>query len=28
MMTMPGPPKKPAAGTIDFDEAGNIVGLF
>ena len=28
IMTMPGLPKKPAAETIDLDEAGNVVGLF
>ncbi len=28
IMTMPGLPKKPAAETIDFDNAGNVVGLF
>ncbi len=28
IMTMPGLPKKPSAETIDFDDAGNIKGLF
>jgi len=28
IMTMPGLPKKPAAETIDIDEAGQVVGLF
>ncbi len=28
IMTMPGLPKKPAAYSIDVDEAGNITGLF
>jgi formate--tetrahydrofolate ligase len=28
IVTMPGLPKKPAAETIDLDEAGNVVGLF
>jgi len=27
-MTMPGLPKKPAALEIDFDDEGNITGLF
>ena len=28
IMTMPGLPKKPSAELIDFDEAGQIKGLF
>ncbi len=28
IMTMPGLPKKPSAEAIDFDDAGNIKGLF
>jgi formate--tetrahydrofolate ligase len=28
IMTMPGLPKQPAAELIDFDDEGNIVGLF
>ncbi len=28
IMTMPGLPKKPAAESIDLDDAGNVVGLF
>ena len=28
IMTMPGLPKVPAAESIDFDEIGNIVGIF
>ena len=28
IMTMPGLPKKPAAYSIDIDDAGNITGLF
>lgn len=28
IMTMPGLPKKPAAESIDVDQAGNISGLF
>ena len=28
MRTMPGLPSKPAGNTVDFDEDGNVVGLF
>jgi formate--tetrahydrofolate ligase len=28
VMTMPGLPRKPSAEAIDFDEAGQTVGLF
>ena len=28
VLTMPGLPKKPAAESIDLDDAGNVVGLF
>jgi formate--tetrahydrofolate ligase len=28
IMTMPGLPRVPAAETIDFDEDGNIIGIF
>ena len=28
ILTMPGLPKVPAAENIDFDEKGNIIGIF